>query len=191
MKRSLMLGCAATLALAGCGSSGGSSSSSTPSSTAAPATNAAATTPATSAYGGVSVLTKHGKLGTILAAGPKKLTVYLFQADSSGSSACSGACAKAWPPVLSTGSPVAASGALAGDLGTIKRPDGTTQVTYAGHPLYYFAGDTSEGDAFGQGSTAFGAGWYVLTPSGSAVGASTGGGGGGTTTATSSGSGGW
>lgn len=190
MKRSLMLGCAATVALAGCGSSGGSSSSSTPSSTAAPATNAAVTTPATSAGGGVTVLTKHGKLGTILAAGPKKLTVYLFQADSSGSSACSGACAKAWPPVLSTGSPAAASGALAGDLGTIKRPDGTTQVTYAGHPLYYFAGDKDEGDAYGQGSTAFGAGWYVLAPSGSAVGASAGGGG-GTTTGASSGGGGW
>jgi predicted lipoprotein with Yx(FWY)xxD motif len=58
-------------------------------------------------------------------------------------------------------------GASASDLGTITRPDGTTQVTYKGHPLYYFIKDKDSGDAYGQGSKAFGASWYVLKPNGS------------------------
>ena len=110
---------------------------------------------------------KHGKLGTILAYGPKKLTVYLFEADRFGKSNCSGACPAAWPPV--TGTPKAGSGSMSSELGTITRSDGTKQVTYNGHPLYMFVKDKDGGDAYGQGAHAFGADWYVLAPSGSKV----------------------
>jgi len=113
---------------------------------------------------------KHSKLGTILAAGPKHLTVYLFEADHGGtSSACTGTCAKAWPPVTTGGAPTASGAAMSSDLGRFTRPDGTTQVTYKGHPLYFFAKDGDAGDAYGQGSKAFGADWYVIKPDGSKV----------------------
>jgi predicted lipoprotein with Yx(FWY)xxD motif len=113
--------------------------------------------------------TKHGKLGTILAAGPKHLTVYLFEADKGSTSACEGACAKAWPPVTTEGQPSAVGGAVSADLGTTMRSDGTKQVTYKGHPLYFFEKDGDSGDAYGEGSKAFGAGWYVLKPNGSKI----------------------
>jgi predicted lipoprotein with Yx(FWY)xxD motif len=115
----------------------------------------------------VAITTKHNKLGTILAAGPKRLTVYLFEADKGSRSSCSAACASAWPPV--TGKPEATAGASASELGTITRPDGGTQVTYKGHPLYFFIKDKDSGDAYGQGVKAFGAGWYVLAPGGNKI----------------------
>ena len=95
------------------------------------------------------------------------MTVYLFEADKGSKSSCTGACAAAWPPV--TGNPKAGAGAMAGDLGTITRPDGTKQVTYKGHPLYLYAKDGDAGDAYGEGLKQFGAGWYVLAPSGKKV----------------------
>ncbi len=115
----------------------------------------------------MSVESKHAKLGTILAAGPKKLTVYMFEADKGTTSSCSGPCAKVWPPVTTSGAPTAAGSAVSADLGTTKRSDGTEQVTYKGHPLYFYDDDKDAGDAYGQGSKAFGASWYVLKPSGS------------------------
>jgi predicted lipoprotein with Yx(FWY)xxD motif len=158
--------------LAGCGSSSSNSSSSTAAATP-PTTQSTASTSATAAAAatasGVAVETKHAKLGTILAAGPKRLTVYLFEKDKGTTSACEGACASAWPPVTTEGKPIAGAGAIAGDLGTTKRSDGSEQVTYKGHPLYYFSEDKDSGDAYGQGSTAFGAGWYVLRPSGEKI----------------------
>ena len=156
----LLLG---VLLVAGCGSSSSSSSTSskTPSSTAA----AASSGPAMQE---IALTTKeHGKLGTVLAAGPKRLTVYLFEADKAGMSSCSGACAKFWPPVLGTGK--TSGHAMSPDLGTIKRSDGKVQLTYKGHPLYYFVKDKDDGDAYGQGVKAFGASWYVLAPSGKKV----------------------
>jgi predicted lipoprotein with Yx(FWY)xxD motif len=174
------------LAIAGCGSGGSSSTSataasnspseqsaSTTSSSAAATTSAAASTTqsAVASTGPLAtVAVKHsGKLGRILAAGPKKLTVYLFEADRGAASACTGACAKVWPPVTTTGDPKALGGATAADLGTIARSDGTEQVTYKGHPLYYYLKDKDDGDAYGQGVNSFGAGWYVLSPSGQKV----------------------
>jgi predicted lipoprotein with Yx(FWY)xxD motif len=173
VRHPLALGAAATAAvvlLAGCGSS---STSSTSSAASAPSSAAhstpAPTTTAASAASGELVVTKHGKLGTILAAGPKKLTVYLWEGDKSPASSCTGACAKAWPPVTTDGAPTAAGSAVTADLGTITRSDGSKQVTYKGHPLYFFEKDGDAGDAYGQGSKAFGADWYVLKPSGSKV----------------------
>lgn len=151
------------LLAAGCGSSSSSSSSAAASRSSSAAPSTAAT---------VDIATKSlGKLGTILGAGRKQLTVYLFEADKGASSSCSGACASVWPPV--TGTPAAAAGVNASELGTIKRADGSTQVTYNGHPLYYFSNDKASGEATGQGINGFGALWWVLTPAGSAVTAST------------------
>jgi len=126
-----------------------------------------ASTGATAGGSAVSVTTKHSSLGTILAAGPKQLTVYLFEGDTGTGSSCNGACAQAWPPVL--GKPSASGAASSGDLGTIKRSDGSTQATYKGHPLYYFVRDQTGSDSFGQGLKSFGAGWYVLSPAGSKI----------------------
>jgi predicted lipoprotein with Yx(FWY)xxD motif len=173
VRRSLALGAAAALAalLAGCGSSSSSSSSSTaastPASTASTQSTTASTSTTAASASGVAVESKHAKLGTILAAGPKKLTVYMFEADKGTTSSCNGACAKVWPPVTTSGAPTAAGGALSADLGTTKRSDGTEQVTYKGHPLYFYDDDKDAGDAYGQGSKAFGASWYVLKPNGS------------------------
>ena len=96
-------------------------------------------------------------------------TLYLWEADKSGTSTCTGPCAAAWPPVTTSGAPQAGSGVNQSLLGTVKRDDGTEQVTYNGHPLYYFVGDTAAGMAKGQGSKAFGAGWYVLNAKGSKI----------------------
>jgi predicted lipoprotein with Yx(FWY)xxD motif len=161
----------AALIVAGCGSASSSSSTTT-------ATAAAATTPATSttsttagAATGVTVKTAKGSGGTYLA-GPNGHALYLWIADSGGKSACMGACAKAWPPLLTKGNPTAGSGVTASDLGTTMRSDGTEQVTYKGHPLYYFVADTSASSIKGQGSDAFGAKWWLVAPSGTAITAS-------------------
>ncbi len=175
MKKALNLLCAAAALalLAGCGSSSYSSSSSPSSATtpasSTPTSSAAASTTAASASDAVVVTTKHAKMGTILAAGPKKLTVYLWEADKGGTSVCSGACEKVWPPVKSSEAGKAAGAAVAADLGTTTRSDGAKQLTYKGHPLYYYVKDKDDGDAYGQGSNSFGAGWYVLRPNGSKI----------------------
>jgi len=110
------------------------------------------------------------RLGKVLV-GPNGRTIYLFLADSATKSACNSAgCVQAWPPVLTKGAPLAGAGVNASLLGTIKRADGTTEVTYAGHPLYYFISDRKPGDVTGQGIDAFGAPWYVVAPSGMQIG---------------------
>lgn len=96
-------------------------------------------------------------------------TMYLFEADKGSTSTCTGACAAAWPPVTVSGSPQAGSGVSQSLLGTITRSDGTMQLTYDHHPLYYFAGDASAGQDKGQGLKAFGAGWYVVNASGAKI----------------------
>ena len=171
MKQPVMLaGAVAALALlSGCGGSNSYSTTSNASTAATTPTSAATTTAPANTASGVAITTKHSKLGTVLAAGPKRMTVYLFEADKGESSACSGACASAWPPVTTSGAPTSTGAAKSADVGTIARADGTKQVTYKGHPLYYFVKDEDAGDAYGQGSTAFGAGWYVLSPSGKKI----------------------
>jgi predicted lipoprotein with Yx(FWY)xxD motif len=98
-------------------------------------------------------------------------TLYLFQGDTGTKSNCSGACATNWPP-LTSAKPTVGKGASASMIGTTKRSDGKTQVTYNGHPLYTFAGDSSPGDTSGQGVNAFGALWYAVSPAGQQVTAS-------------------
>jgi predicted lipoprotein with Yx(FWY)xxD motif len=106
----------------------------------------------TATIGGVTVLTN--------ASG---FTLYWFAPDTPARSACSGVCAGYWPPL--TGTPSAGPG-IPGTLGTIKRPDGTTQVTYNRHPLYTYAGDTAPGQAFGNNLNLNGGLWHEMTISG-------------------------
>jgi predicted lipoprotein with Yx(FWY)xxD motif len=140
------------LAAAGCGSNNNDSSA-----TASAATRSSAT---------VSVA-KTG-LGKILV-DSKGHTLYLWAKDSGTKSSCSGACATAWPPLRASGKPTAGSGAKASLLGTTPRSDGKPQVTFKGHPLYGFQGDSKPGDTNGEGSTGFGAAWYVLSPTGAQI----------------------
>lgn len=106
-------------------------------------------------------------IGTHLVDG-EGLTVYLFTEDSPGRSTCEGACLEAWPPVLTSGPPVAGGGASQALLGTLTRPDGTLQVTYSGMPLYRFRSDMGEGDTRGQ--TVQGV-WFVVGIDGEPIGA--------------------
>jgi predicted lipoprotein with Yx(FWY)xxD motif len=106
------------------------------------------------------------RLGQILV-DAKGRTLYVFLADMGTRSACnSAACVQYWPPVLTKGAPLAGAGVNVRLLGTTTRLDGTKEVTYAGHPLYYFISDTKSGDVTGQGINGFGGPWYVVSPSG-------------------------
>jgi predicted lipoprotein with Yx(FWY)xxD motif len=113
-------------------------------------------------------LKKAGHLGKVLTNGHGQV-LYLFEKDRHGKSACYGQCAKFWPPALTTGKPLAGKGVSASKLGTTRRKDGRTQVTYKGHPLYAFLEDRKPGQASGQGSKAFGAAWYVLGAKGNTI----------------------
>ena len=129
---------------------------------------ASAGAPATDASGVASVGLASSKLGKILVDGAGR-TLYLWEADTGKASTCDGACASAWPPLTTTGKPMAGPGVSASKLGTIERSDGTSEVTYNGHPLYRFSGDSAPGQTNGQGSNGFGAAWYVLAPAGNAI----------------------
>lgn len=145
---------AASLALAACGAATPSTGSASPSAPASMTTVQVAA---------------NAKLGKILVDGAGK-TLYLFEADKSTSSTCYGDCATYWPPLLTTGAPEAGTGVTATLLGTTTRKDGTKQVTYAGHPLYYVVTDRNPGDATGQGVNNFGAPWDVVGPDGMQIG---------------------
>ena len=166
------------LVLAACSSGSGTTASSP--ATSSPASSSAAAAPAStpasspaasgqaSGAATVSLAAISGIPGKALVGGNGR-TLYLFQADKNGKSACSGACAAAWPPVTVTSAPRAGSGVNQSLLGTITRPDGTMQITYNGHPLYYFVADTAGGTAHGQAVKAFGAEWYVVGAAGSKI----------------------
>jgi predicted lipoprotein with Yx(FWY)xxD motif len=160
------VGSAAAVAVlaAACSSGGGSSS-------APAATGAASASAGGSGSGATVITTATSSGGTFLTDGAGR-AVYLWVKDTGDASVCSGACAGAWPPVTTTGTVTATGSASASDLGTITRSDGTKQVTYDGHPLYYYAGDSGSGMASGQGSDSFGAKWWLVSPSGSDVTAS-------------------
>jgi predicted lipoprotein with Yx(FWY)xxD motif len=128
----------------------------------------ASPSPAPVATATVAVATD-AKLGPILVDGSGR-TLYLFVADTGTSSTCYGDCARNWPPLLTSGTPIAGSGVSATLLGTTTRNDGTLEVTYAGHPLYYFVGDTAAGATAGQAQNSNGGLWYVLGPDGKQIG---------------------
>ena len=158
------LGAAVAVALlaAACGSSATSSNS------PASASPAGAAGSSSSSAGGNMIKTGTSSRGAFLTDGSGR-AVYDFLADSKNKSACSGACAAAWPPVVVTGQPTAGSGVTASGLSTLTRSDGTMQATYDGRPLYYYAGDTGPGMANGQGLNGFGHLWWLLTPSGASL----------------------
>ena len=140
----------------------------TPSATATSPSPAPSPAASPAAAAATIMVATDAKLGTILVDGNGK-TVYLFVADKGTASTCYTSCATFWPPVLTSGAPKAGSGAQASLLGTTKRTDGTTEVTYAGHPLYYFLNDKKAGDTTGQGVNGFGALWWAMSPSGAAI----------------------
>jgi predicted lipoprotein with Yx(FWY)xxD motif len=113
-------------------------------------------------------VTTNAKFGQILV-DDKGMTLYLFVADTGTSSTCYTTCATIWPPVLTTGAPQAGTGAQASLLGTTTRTDGKVEVTYSGHPLYYFVQDKAAGDTKGQAINGFGGLWWVMSPSGAAI----------------------
>jgi predicted lipoprotein with Yx(FWY)xxD motif len=147
------------LAIAACG--GAASTATRPATSSTPT---AKTSSAASATVGVA----NSGLGSIIVDSQGR-TLYLWQADTGPNSTCSGACAAAWPPLLTTRAPTAGRGAKASLLGTAKRSDGTEQVTYNQHPLYLFAGDSASGQTTGQASSGFGARWYALSPGGNQI----------------------
>jgi predicted lipoprotein with Yx(FWY)xxD motif len=160
-KLGALLGTGLLAAACGSAATSGGSASSTP--------GAAGSTPSASAQAAATVIkTTSGSAGAFLTNGSGR-AVYLWDKDTMNSSMCSGACAGAWPPVIANGSVTASGGATSTDLGTITRSDGTKQVTYDGHPLYYFAGDTGSGQTSGQGSDSFGAKWWLVAPSGASI----------------------
>ncbi len=159
-------------AVAGCGSSdsepegtgaygGGGSSASETSGGSAKAAAGTATSRGSATVTSASV----PKLGRVLV-DSRGFTLYDFHKDKGAKSACYEACAANWPPLTTEGSPGAGEGAMASKLGTTKRSDGTMQVTYAGHPLYTYAGDSKPGEANGNDVDAFGGEWYALQPNG-------------------------
>lgn len=170
------------LAVAGCGSSSGSSSTSSSSTAETGGSETAssggggeaASTTAAESSGGAATPVSVGSaagVGKVLV-DSKGMTLYYFQKDQKGSgkSKCEGACASAWPPLTTSGEAEAMSGVNTAMLGTIERPDGTTQVTYAGWPLYTFVEDKKPGEDNGTDSKAFGASWYPLHPNGQKAG---------------------
>lgn len=149
----------ASLLLAACGSSSSPSAAPSASKSASPS------------RAGLTVGTATDSTGTYLT-GASGRALYIWVADSTGKSACSGACAKLWPPLMASSTPRVTGGAQAADLSLITRPGGAMQVAYKGRPLYYYAGDTGAGSTNGQGSDQFGAKWWLISPSGGTVGSS-------------------
>jgi len=164
------------VAAAGCGSSSNNSSSSAP--LASAGTNASGGSGRSYGYGGGSTQTPAASAVTLqLASSPlgrilvdqDGKTLYLFEADGMNKSNCNGGCLALLPPVTTNGKATAGSGASAALIGSSMRSDGSSQVTYAGHPVYWFSGDTKAGDTNGEGLTDFGGAWYAVSPAGNAV----------------------
>jgi predicted lipoprotein with Yx(FWY)xxD motif len=150
------------LAVAACGGGGNATAA-----TKAPA-SAATPAPKSAAPHAPTVRVAKTRLGKVLV-DSRGRTLYLFTKDSRRKSACSGACAIAWPPLRATGKPTVSGGAKASLVGTTTRSNGKRQVTYDGHPLYRFVKDTKSGDTNGEGLTAFGGSWFAISPAGKRI----------------------
>jgi predicted lipoprotein with Yx(FWY)xxD motif len=153
MLRMIPLALVAALTLAACASS----STSTP-----PAAGGSATPPTSS--GSTVQVGNSTQYGSILVDAQGN-TLYLFDQDTGKTSACTGACIATWPPLTASGSPTAGTGVDASLLGTAKQADGSTQVTYKGHLLYTFAGDSTPGATTGEGVNGF----FVVSSTGDKV----------------------
>jgi predicted lipoprotein with Yx(FWY)xxD motif len=163
MRRSMLAlaPAAVVIAIAGCGGGGTSNAGKTSHPAAGTAQTAARSGPTMVGVGTT-------KPGQILVDSQSR-SLYLFEKDTGTASTCYGACASSWPPLTASGIPKAGGAIVAAKLGTTKRTDGQTQVTYNRHPLYYYAGDTAPGQTTGQGLKQFGAGWDVVAPSGNKI----------------------
>src|SRR2546423_9315856 len=159
MKKLIAGGAVVTaLIISGCGGTTGSGNSA-PKTPAKPAGTAGA-------GGGAPLdVTTNPKLGKIIV-DAKGRTLYDFVIDKGTMSVCYGGCASLWPPYTTNAKPVAGPGPSASLIGTTKRKDGSSEVTYAGHPLYYYAPDQKRGQNTGQALHRFGAPWYALAPNG-------------------------
>ena len=115
-----------------------------------------------------TIALRNSAVGPILVDGNGR-TLYLFEADRKDASTCNGDCAAVWPPLIAHGTPQAAAGVNQSLITTITRQDGSLEVVYNGHPLYYFASDRQAGDITGEAISSFGAEWYVLSASGSQI----------------------
>jgi len=127
----------------------------------------AATTAVASTNKSSSISLGTTKVGQVLVAANGR-TLYLFTADKGKKSACYGQCAAYWPPLVAQ-KPTAGAGLKASLLGTTKRRSGKLQVTYDGHPLYFFAADKKADDVNGQGFVHFGGAWWVVSASGVSI----------------------
>jgi predicted lipoprotein with Yx(FWY)xxD motif len=167
----------ASLALAACGDDDDSNTATAP---AAEAEDGAGTADDTASVdqepsgggakekaSGTVIEASDSEFGSILFDGERQ-AIYLFDKEASDTSQCYGACAEAWPPVLTKGDPQAGSEIDDKLLGTTERDDGTTQVTYGGHPLYYYV-DDPPGEVLCHNVEEFGGLWLVVAPSGDAV----------------------
>jgi predicted lipoprotein with Yx(FWY)xxD motif len=174
MKHRLTLFIAAAAALtialvaAGCGSSATTSGPVGPYGSANTYGSAVAPSAPNGAARAANVKVASSGLGHILVDSAGH-TLYLFEKDTNGRSACYGQCATYWPPLLTAGKPLAQAGANQQLVGTTRRADGSEQVTYAGHPLYLFLLDKKPGQTSGEGSQDFGAGWDVLSHAGNKI----------------------
>jgi predicted lipoprotein with Yx(FWY)xxD motif len=148
------------LVLAGCGNSGNDNVTAS-----APAASATAQTGGSS---GAALTVRSGDLGRFLVDGQGR-TLYLFERDTGTMSTCSGGCATVWPPATTTGKPQAGKNVNAALVGSTKRSDGQSQITYNGHPLYRYTGDSAAGDTNGQDLDQFGGSWYIVSPAGKKI----------------------
>jgi predicted lipoprotein with Yx(FWY)xxD motif len=184
-----LLALAAVLAIAGCGSSssnsssssaeggaygsGGGSAASTQSTTGSSAAGGYGSGASSASTGAAAVVSVGSapKVGQVLV-DSKGMTLYYFEKDKKGGgkSNCSSSCAGVWPPLTTSGAAKAMGGAEASQTGTIKRSDGTSQVTYAGWPLYTYSADAKPGEANGTDVKSFGGAWYPLHPNGEKAG---------------------
>ncbi len=144
--------------------------SSSPTANSSTTTTTSSTTTSSTASGSTAVVDTAvvPGLGTILVNSSGR-TLYLFTTDKQSTNTCTSSCAAAWPALVASGNPTAGSGVKASLLGTVRNPDGSTQVTYNHWPLYTFIGDRAPGQANGQGKITFGGYWWVVGTNGMAV----------------------
>jgi len=172
-------GLALALTLAACGSSKTTTAASPTTVPVSSSSGSSATTSMGAGYGASTTVGASGSsssvtvsvasnsaLGTKILVGPNGHTLYMLSKDTATTTHCTGSCAQIWPPLLTNGAPMAGSGVNSSLLGTLTRPGGGTQVTYDGHPLYYFAADSAPGQIKGEGVAHI---WFALSPSGNPV----------------------